>query len=312
MSRETTVIPTRSQDAPLGVLVGVDGSDQSVSAARWAQREAGLRNLPLTLVTAYSIPAFWGYAAEGVAPVMDDDRLRSGVEALLDEVAGRLDADGVRPTLRVEVGDAAGVLVDLSAQAALLVSGSRGRGGFLGRLLGSVSSALPGHAHCPVAIIPAGVDASRADTGAPVVVGVDGSEQSRAASLVAAEEAQARRAPLELVWALPPVGANAAWLAVTLDEEQREREVRERLDADVAWLAAQLPGLEVSSRLVDGTPVDVLVDASRTARLTVVGTRGLGGFSGALLGSTSQGAAHHAHGPLMVVPFREDVRLPAE
>ena len=129
MSAQTQPAATRREDAPLGVLVGVDGSDQSVSAARWAQREAGLRGEPLTLVTAYSIPAYWGYGADAGGAVLDDSRLREGVQALLEEVAGKLDADGVRPELRVEIGDAAGVLVELSAEASLLVSGARGRGG---------------------------------------------------------------------------------------------------------------------------------------------------------------------------------------
>lgn len=308
MSAQTQPAAPR-EDAPLGVLVGVDGSEQSVSAARWAQREAGLRGEPLTLVTAYSIPAYWGYGADAGGAVLDDSRLREGVQVLLDEVAAKLDPDGVRPELRVEVGDAAGVLVDLSKAASLLVSGGRGRGGFIGRLLGSVASALPGHAHCPVAIIPAGVEASRAAEGAAVVAGVDGSEQGRAAALVAAEEARIRQAPLKLVCALPPVGANAAWLGVTLDEAAREQELRERLDAGAAWIASEFPGLEVVTELVDGTPVDVMREQTATARLTVVGTRGLGGFTGALVGSTSRGVTDHAKGPVMVVPFREDARL---
>lgn len=308
MSAETTP-STLPAEAPLGVLVGVDGSDQSISAARWAQREARLRGEALTLVTAYTVPAFWGSSLDGGIAMADDDRLRAGVDALLREVVGKLDPEGVTPELRVEVGDAAGVLVDLSAQASLLVSGSRGRGGFLGRLLGSVSSALSGHAHCPVAIIPAGVEATRAADGVPVVAGVDGSEEGRAAALVAAEEAAARTAPLRLVCALPPVGANAAWLAVTLDEEARRRELQERLDAGVEWLVSEFPGLTVTTELVEGNPVDVMVEQTATARLTVLGTRGLGGFSGALVGSTSQGVANHAKGPVMIVPFRDDVRL---
>ncbi|MBD4516440.1 universal stress protein, partial [Xanthomonas citri pv. citri] len=85
----------------------------------------------------------WGYGADAGGAVLDDSRLREGVQALLEEVAGKLDADGVRPELRVEIGDAAGVLVELSADASLLVSGARGRGGFMGRLLGSVAAALP-------------------------------------------------------------------------------------------------------------------------------------------------------------------------
>lgn len=308
-SHRTADAAETAPDAPLGVLVGVDGSDQSIAAARWAQREAGLRGAPLTLVTAYSIPAYWGHGAEIGGAVLDDSRLRDGVQALLDEVVAQLDEDGVRPELRVEVGDAAGVLVDLSAQADLVVVGARGRGGFLGRLLGSVSSALPGHAHCPVAILPTGTDASRAADVTPVVVGVDGSEQGRAAALVAAEEARLRGAELKLVCALPPLGANAVWLAVSVDEEARQQQLRDRLADAARWLSAEFPGLTVTAELVGGSPVDVMVEQTATARLTVVGTRGLGGFTGAIVGSTSRGVADHAEGPVLVVPFREDVRL---
>ena len=88
MSAQTTPSAPVSQDAPLGVLVGVDGSDQSISAARWAQREAWLRGEALTLVTAYTVPAFWGSSVDGGIVLADGDRLRAGVDALLREVAG--------------------------------------------------------------------------------------------------------------------------------------------------------------------------------------------------------------------------------
>ena len=81
MSAQTQPAAPRREDAPLGVLVGVDGSDQSVSAARWAQREAGLRGEPLTLVTAYSIPAYGGSGADAGGAVLDASRLRAGGRA---------------------------------------------------------------------------------------------------------------------------------------------------------------------------------------------------------------------------------------
>ena len=96
---------------------------------------------------------------------------------------------------------------------------------------------------------------------------------------------------------------------MSLDEEARAKDMQELVDAGARWLSSEYPGLEVTGELVDGSPVDVMVEQTGTARLTVLGTRGLGGFAGSLLGSTSQGVAHHARGPVMVVPFREDVRL---
>jgi nucleotide-binding universal stress UspA family protein len=67
--------------------------------------------------------------------------------------------------------------------------------------------------------------------------------------------------------------------------------------------------LQADYELKDGSPVDVLVEESRHVELVVVGTRGRGGFTGMLLGSTSDGVLHHAKGPVMVVPDREDSRL---
>ena len=64
MSAQTTPSAPVSQDAPLGVLVGVDGSDQSISAARWAQREARLRGDVLTLATAYTCLLYTSDAAD--------------------------------------------------------------------------------------------------------------------------------------------------------------------------------------------------------------------------------------------------------
>lgn len=295
-----------------GIVVGVDGSDQSHAACRWALREAELRGLPVTLVTAYSMPVFAASALEAGYGGPDDELIRTGAAQVLEEMVQRLKKDGpfsVEVRQAVEMGDAAGVLVDYSAQAELLVAGSRGRGGFLGRLLGSTSGALPAHAKCPVVIVPPGDLTPRFQPGVPVAVGVDGSNQGRVAALTAAREASVRGTPLRVVCAMPPVSGAVAWLPATVDEHALVEELRETLDQGVAWLQSEFPELEISAHVVDGVPVDVLVEESRTARLTVVGTRGRGGFAGALLGSTSHGVIAHAKGPVMVVPYAKDQRL---
>lgn len=315
-AQHPTPSPTRPQDqqepsarASHGVVVGVDGSEQSISAARWASREAELRGQALTLVTAYSVPVFAASAMEAGYGMADDAALREGAEQVLQSVIERLGEVSVPVTTHVVVGDAAGVLVDCSEDAELLVVGSRGRGGFLGRLLGSVASALPAHSQCPVVIVPNGDHSGRAQAGAAVVVGLDGSERGRLAGLAAAQEASLRQAPLHVVVALPPISGTAAWLPATVDEQGIVADLQTRLEAGMQWLRSEYPGLEVTGEIVDGTPVDVLVEQSRTARLTMVGTRGRGGFVGALLGSTSQGLIAHAQGPVMVVPFIQDSRL---
>src|SRR5699024_7681980 len=79
--------------------------------------------------------------------------------------------------------------------------------------------------------------------------------------------------------------------------------------AEVDWLQDDDPTLRIESEVIGGVPVGAVVAESESARLTVVGTRGLGGFAGALLGSTSQGIAAHARGPVMIVPYEDDPRL---
>ncbi|MFC7401447.1 universal stress protein [Citricoccus sp. GCM10030269] len=309
-SDEQDSTPTAGDRATThGIVVGVDGSDQSVSAAKWAAREAELRGLPLTLITAYTMPVFAASALEAGYGVPDDTTIRDGAMQVLQGVVGQLGPLQVPLVHRVEMGDAAGVLVDYSADANLLVAGSRGRGGFLGRLLGSVAAALPAHAKCPVVIVPKGEHATRAADGVPVVVGVDGSEQARVAALAAAVEAEVRRAPLRVVIAMPPISGAVAWLPATVDERSMFSEMKEKLAAGVEWLRSEFPSLEISYEIIDGVPVDVMVNESKTGRLTVVGSRGRGGFTGALLGSTSQGIIAYAHGPVMVVPNVKDSRL---
>lgn len=292
-----------------GVVVGVDGSKRSLGAAQWALREATRRKRPLTLVAAYTLPIFPSVALDAGYGSMEDSALAEGARQILDATVEKLGPTDVEIRTRVELGDPATVLTDYSAQAKLLVAGSRGRGGFIGLLVGSVSRSLPSHAKCPVVLVPAGAAESRASEKAPVVVGSDGSERGRRAMLRAAEEAQSRGADLRLVCAMAPVSSAVEWLPSTVDERALVDELQEKVDAGVGWLQAHFPELTITAEVMDGVPVDVMVAESEFARLVVVGTRGLGGFAGALLGSTSQGIIAHAKGPVMVVPFTDDERL---
>lgn len=315
-------------DLPTGIVVGVDGSDHGRCALAWAAREAKRRGRPLHVVTAYSVPLFAASGLDGGYASFDDTVIRDGAEAVLKEALANLGTvEGVEVTSSVESGDASGVLLEFSKAAELLVFGTRGRGGFVGRLLGSVSSALPAHAHCVTVTVPLRfaerlgeeiddkyVAAEQAKEGRAAVedvvaVGVDGSDQARRAVLVAAEEAMMRGIPLRAVCAVPQFSGSLAWVPAPVDREQLFEDIRGQLKAGVAWLQSHFPDLEVQTSLVDGAPVDVLVEVSHSVELLVLGTRGRGGFTGMLLGSTSDGVLHHAKGPVMVVPDRADERL---
>ncbi|KUM33800.1 universal stress protein [Arthrobacter sp. EPSL27] len=313
--------------APRGIVVGVDGSDHSKCALVWAAREAERRRRPLHIVTAYSVPIFAASGLDGGYATVDDSVIREGAEAILAQAVNKVSGYLIDVDASVENGDASGVLLEMSETAELLVFGTRGRGGFVGRLLGSVSSALPAHAKCPTVTVPLicsdrlgettddkHVLAERAKAGHlpvenVVVVGVDGSEQARVAVLEAAEQAERLSAPLRVVCAVPQYSGSLAWVPAPMDREALFADIRTQLDAGTAWIRSHFPHLTVESQLVDGSPVDILVEASRHVELVVVGTRGRGGFTGMLLGSTSDGILHHAKGPVMVVPDRDDPRL---
>jgi nucleotide-binding universal stress UspA family protein len=309
---------SRSLDATGEIVVGVDGSDQSLGALRWAAREGRRRSRPVRMVTAYSVPVFSGSGFDTGYATVDEDALVQGVEELLNHAADQVRATGVELRATVETGDPSSALLELSRTAELMVLGSRGRGGLLGRLLGTVSTAVPAHAQCPTGVVPLPWAAEHlgeeqlTSTQAlveGVVVGSDGSTQARTAMLHAAEEAQLLGVPLTVVCALPPVSGALAWMPTAVDFELMFDDVARALRGGVAWLQSWFPDLEIGSELADGSPVQVLVEQTRRNRLVVLGTRGRGGFAGMLLGSTSQGVLHNAAGPVLIVPDRYDERI---
>lgn len=319
MSNQQETSPVAQPDpipAPTGIVVGIDGSEQSNCALIWAAREAKARQVPLHLVTAYTVPIFAASGLDGGYATVDDDVIRQGAEAVLREAAGKVSEIDVELDARVENGDAAGVLLELSETAELLVFGTRGRGGFLGRLLGSVSSALPAHAQCPTVTVPLSCAARLGEdpsVKAPVIekvvtVGVDGSDEARYAVLVAAEQAERSGLSLRIICAVHPYTGSLSWMPAPVDRESLFAEIQEQLDAGEKWIRNHFPKLDIDVQLIEGTPVDVLVKASETTELLVLGTRGRGGFAGMMLGSTTDGVRHHAKSPIMVVRDREDPR----
>ena len=300
------------------IIVGVDGSEQSLGALHWAAREARRRSAPLHVVTAYTVPMIGGSTFDVGYAAFDDAAMSRAVEELVADARRRVAELDVEVRSTVQAGDPSGVLVDLSRDAQLLVLGSRGHGRFLGRLLGSVSTAVPAHAHCPVGIIPLqwGTDyrVSENVSRRPafvdgVTVGSDGSPHASAAMLWAADEAEQLGVPLTVLCAAPSDAGSYAWLPSPVDFDDLRGEVRAALDVCVQWLRGHFPGLEITGELADGSPIDALVERSARTQLVVTGTRGRGGFAGMLLGSTSQGVLHNCTGPAMIVPRFEDPRL---
>jgi nucleotide-binding universal stress UspA family protein len=134
-----------------GILVGVDGSDESKTALRWAVEEARLRRTALRAVYAWSPPYV---AATGLAiPLGTVEEIQRDAEELLEAAFAEVGTEGVEVERAAVRGGASRVLVEAAWGADLLVVGSRGYGGFKGLLLGSVSQQCAQHATCPVVIV---------------------------------------------------------------------------------------------------------------------------------------------------------------
>ena len=179
-----------------GIVVGVDGSPPSKVAVNWAAREALLRNLPLTII--HVIPSPMVSMAPGVLmlPELTVQLETHGQEVLRDarSIAEQATAGSNAINVDTEV-ITAGVLptlIDLSKEANMIVVGCRGLGAIGRRLLGSVSSGLLHHAHCPVAVIHDEDPLMPTPAVASVVVGMDGSPASEAATALAFDEASRR------------------------------------------------------------------------------------------------------------------------
>jgi nucleotide-binding universal stress UspA family protein len=139
------------------IVVGVDQSEQAKEALRFAFEEAKLRHAKLRIVHAWRYGTINGTGLEGCYPAVGADvsEVRGAAEQALEETLRESlsDTDAVEVERRVVEGPPAGVLVDQSRDADLLVVGSRGHGGFAGLLLGSVSQQVSHHAACPVVIV---------------------------------------------------------------------------------------------------------------------------------------------------------------
>ena len=133
------------------IVVGVDGSVPSKAALAWAVKQARLTGAAVEAVIAWELPATYGYPVP-VAPDIDYGGLAAEVLAgAIAEVSSPGEPVKIRST--VAEGNAARVLLDASAGAELLVVGSRGHGGFVEALLGSVGQHCVHHATCPVVVI---------------------------------------------------------------------------------------------------------------------------------------------------------------
>ncbi len=283
-----------------GVLVSVDGSAASDAAVAWGAREAVMRRLPITLMHVVP-PVVVGWPVGQLYADMPEWQKESG-HHFINQAGKTLRAclgEAEVPEIRTEMvySTVVPALIDASKDAWMVVAGSEGLGALGRLLLGSVTTALVHHAHCPVAVIHSNAGGAP-DLHAPVLVGIDGSPASEAATALAFDEASRRGVALRALHVWSDVGV---FPVLGMDWRDREREGQEILAERLAGWQEQYPDVRVERLLFCDKPSHWLLKESEHAQLVVVGSHGRGGFPGMLLGSVSSAVAQAARVPVVVV-----------
>ncbi|HXY64514.1 MAG TPA: universal stress protein [Mycobacterium sp.] len=287
-------MPSRSAYA--GIVVGIDDSTSSTLAVRWAARESVMRNLPLTVVHVSSPLAVYPPVPipAGLHQRHEEDARKIVVDAI--KAAEDSVGDGNRPEIDTRLLVAAPVpaLIELSKEAHMMVVGCRGQDAVQRVLLGSVSTGLVHHAHCPVAVIHDETPTLLQPSQLPVLVGIDGSPASQLATAIAFDEASFRG--VELVALHAYSDADVSFAPFMESRPAAEKTLSEGL----AGFQEHYPDVPVCRRVVFDHPARRLLDESESAQLVVVGSHGRGGFGGMLLGSVSTAVVHAARIPVIV------------
>ena len=295
MTEHTTA--HRPAQAAGRIVVGVDPSDCAARAADWAAREAVDRGLALHLMHALDLP---GAAGELVEPAGYVTAQHTAGQTLLAEITGAVREQHPALAVTSEISElgAAESLVVLSGNAKLVVTGTRGHGGFAGMLLGSVSLKVAAHSHCPTVVV------RGAQAQGPlneILLGVE-PDQAAAPVRFAFETAAMLGATLTAVrvwW--PHTGYGGYYVAEDL-VDRGEGETEDLIDLLKA-AREEYPDVKVSTQAIRGNPVPTLIDAARGARLLVVGSHHHHGPLSVGAGYVVQGLLSHSPTPVAVVPI---------
>lgn len=296
MSETLTPVPDGS------IVVGIDGSEGAAVALDWAVGHAGLTNRPLALVHGWdSIPSVW-LDQVGV----DHAALQAEIQAAATEVVATAAARVAELDPEVEVvqvvrhEDARALLAGFSADAALTVLGSRGRGPISALMLGSVSSAVASHGHGPVVVVrPGGPEAGQ---GTGVLVAIDGHDGTAPVVAAAYEHASLRSLPLTVLHCTFDARVAVGGQVTAELRNQAEEEAELVIAEATSGLSERYPDVQVTPRAVFGHVEEELLEAADGADLVVVGHRQRNPIASALLGSISRSFLEQARGAVMVVP----------
>jgi len=297
------------------VTAGLDGSPESLSAAGWAAREALRRGLPLRLLHAWERQPY----PAAHAPLAGRDLQSDWAERVPREAETELRSR--HPDLQIIVDQVAQqpapALLAATADAELLVLGSRGLGGVAGFLVGSVALTVVARARRPVVLVRAGEleedehlpdAAGQPSTGTPyrdVVLGIDPGQPAGPVIEFAFDAALRRTAVLRVIhsWNLPVYyGYGAATWGPEFGADLAEQQAGELAEALRPW-REKYPGVQVTEQALVGRAAHHLVEAASEAGLLVVGRRAQRPAIGPHVGSVTHAVLHHAAAPVAVVPY---------
>jgi nucleotide-binding universal stress UspA family protein len=287
------------------VVVGVDGSEESLRAAEWAALEARRHSSPLRVVSAPALmPRLHAYQAapEAIASALRGLSARALAAALTR-------AEEVAPGVPVATGllsrPPALAVAASGSDAAMLVVGARGAGGFAAMILGSVSRYAASRAPCPVVVVRQENMAVHRE----IAVGIRDPQDTAEALAFAFEEAAVRGADLVAVhtwhWfpsaLLVPVAGEAPGLRAA-DPARISAEAASQLTTALAGWREKYPAVNVRHDVIQGHPARVLASYSARADLVVLGRHGHPEGAGPGIGSIQHAVLDHAHGPVAVIP----------
>ena len=282
------------------VVVGVDGSEESLLAVEWAAAEARRHAAPLRIVSAPdAAPRMHAYQA---SPAEIAVALRGIAARALDAAITRSEevAPGLPVDTRLLSGPPAVAVADSGSGASMLVVGARGAGGFAAMMLGSVSRYVAAWAPCPVVVV-------REETmivHREIAVGVRDPEDAVGALAFAFEEATLRGADLVVVhtwYRLPPAPGQSGALRPA-EPERLSAEAARQLAAVLEEWHDKYPDVRVRQDVIHGHPAHVLASYSARTDLVVLGRHGHPAGAGPGIGSIQHAVLDHAHGPVAVVP----------
>ena len=272
------------------ILVGVDGTEAGYEAVRWAANYASHTSLSVSIL----------YVRLNKIKITDDEITEILHRA--EDIANTYNVDSSSTT---QTGDPSQIFIDLSCQYRMIVIGNRGKSGLAERLLKTMSSSLPAAAYCPIIVVPyADKDGNILNHQyklQKIVVGSDASEWSLRALSIGAAIANKWNAQLLALAAVSIYNTSSDFLSHTPSDKILKNSLAE-LQTRVLPIQENYPHLDVDLRVVSKSALEALVSASKKSDLIVVGSRGLSGVSGWLLGSTSQALLQHSYAPVCVIP----------